>query len=108
MTEQEFTNWAQESLARKGLWTIDPVHDGVRRKSFLAHRSRPDDQYAGIYVQVSEDGRLLSGRYSDACPHIGEAMFQIKVDRKFEDFDKAVKYAIESLGMQFLIEACAM
>lgn len=104
MTNNEFVAWVKFGYLRRGLWTIDQVHDGSSTKDLLIYRSYPDDQTAGIFFRITTNGQFHAGRYTGALPHIGEASFSTKTFKKFASKNEAIKYAIESVGIRFLME----
>jgi hypothetical protein len=106
MNEVEFRNWSEHMMAAKGHWALDPVslHN---RGEYLYYCGDEADCTQGNYVEIStyKDGRgiLEIGRYEDALPHIGEAGFIPRLAIAFPDKEAALKDAIETLGVSFLM-----
>lgn len=118
MTPTEFKNWQTFMRASRGLWTIDPVHDGVNR-DLIAFRPDRRDASKGVFVKV--DGpSIRAGRYTGAVPHMGEAEYNVlwgytvldghRPDRhgSGKPTNAAAQLVFERLGVRFLIEAVAM
>ena len=99
MTAQEYENWSTYMRAQKGKWTVDPIHNGDDGRNFLAFVPSPEDETKGVYVQIFEDGRVSSGEYEGAIPHIGEASFRSHACSKFANFNEAVTYTRERLQL---------
>jgi|GEM_PF-2171533 len=58
----------------------------------------------GIYMRISNDGKLEAGNYEAAFPHIGDAFFIPLVVKQFDNFSDAYKAAMEAGGKQFLTD----
>jgi hypothetical protein len=59
---------------------------------------------SGMYMRLYPDGKLSVGRYEDAFPHIGEALFKCEAEHQFESFDEASIAACKLGGQKFLVD----
>jgi hypothetical protein len=98
MNDEEFTLWREWTATSRCKWTVDPIHNGLNDRDLLAHLGGE----AGRYVQVDRDGTLNLGTYTDAVPHIGEALFTPTITRRCADFTAALTLAMEAGGVAFL------
>ena len=111
MDEAEFEAWAKFTAQSAGNWTLDfaQMHNnGIS----LYYCGLPKDPSRGIYVQITPPGLdksgeysgavLETGRYEDAVPHIGEAVFSTRFSQIFPTEEEAIRFAISELGMKFL------
>lgn len=69
---------------------------------------RGDIYYADLRPVVGcEQGGIrpvVIGIYEGAFPHIGEACFQVKAERKCSSYDEAFQKACELGGIKFLMD----
>ena len=117
MDNAEYTAWSTYMKSRKGLWSIDPVHNGEDR-DLIAFCPDRNDHSKGVCVMI--DGPTIeSGRYEDAYTHMGDASFQIMHGFSVMDgtrpnhgcakpSDEAMKLVMERLGVRFLLETICM
>lgn len=67
--------WAAYMRGLRGTWALDPVHNGSNGR-LLAFRPDQDDATRGVYVELNTGtGKCSAGRYEDAVPHLGDALF---------------------------------
>ena len=52
-------------------------------------------------MRIGTDGMLRAGTYEGAIPHIGEALFTVKAEKKFDSWNEAFQQALEAGGVQF-------
>lgn len=90
-TTAEYRAWSQHMKSRRGQWTIDQVHNGVFGNRLLAYL--PDADGQGSYITVALDGVMSSGRYRDAIPSIGDAIFSQKWTKHMGSFETALEVA---------------
>jgi len=101
MNAEEFEKWAAFQKKNAGHWVMDRVRE-MNTGDLFFYNALPSDPARGIFVEITKAGALRSGRFEGAVPHIGEALFTIKVDKKFENQDKAFTHAVTALGLSFL------
>ena len=115
MDAQEYKAWTSYMKSRRGLWSIDLIHDGVNR-DLIAFCPDRDDHSTGVYVSVS-GSTIMSGRYEEAHTHLGDALFRplhgfSVLDgtrpKSSKPSNAALKIVLERLGVKFLIEAICM
>lgn len=58
----------------------------------------------GQFIRINKDGLLTAGTYEGAIPHIGEAMFQVVVEKQYPDFNAAFEAAVNAGGKKFLVD----
>lgn len=74
-TEYDHHAWAAYMRSLRGKWSVDPVHNGTSGR-LLAFRPDQDDATRGAYVELdTRTGKCSAGRYEDAVPHLGDALF---------------------------------
>jgi hypothetical protein len=73
VSNRDYEMWCALMRINRGRWQVDAIHNGVDRDLILIcpHGFDPS---VGIYVEAS-GVTMWSGRYEDAIPHIGEAIF---------------------------------
>lgn len=113
----EFKTWTRYMQSRRGLWSIDPIHDGVAR-DLIAFCPDRDDESKGVYVAVA-GSRVTAGTYEHGIPHLTEGMFTVRWERDVgppanddhgcaKPTEAAFKFVAERLGVRFLREALCM
>lgn len=98
-----YNAWVTYMKSRRGMWTIDQIHNGVGGKDLLAYASYAGDHSSGVYVMVN-NGKVDSGTFRDAVPHIGEATFSPKWSKDFGDHNEAIATVMTRLGVRFLLD----
>jgi hypothetical protein len=118
MDAQEYKAWTSYMKSRRGLWSIDPIHDGVNR-DLIAFCPDRNDHSQGVFISISGP-TIMSGRYEEADTHLGDALFLpvhgfsvldgTRPDRYrcAKPSEEALKVVLERLGVKFLIEAICM
>jgi len=97
MTDEEYKGWQKEQMKDAGHWKVDLIHNTP--EDFLAYVAEPEDPTRGIYVNI-RSGVLECGRFENAMPHMGEALYKAITVIENED---PWKVAIERLGLSFLL-----
>lgn len=101
----EHQAWIEYTRSRRGLWTVDPIHDGRDGRDFLCYAPSLDDATKGVYVMIDQDGTAKAGTYEDAYPHIGEACFLARWNHRYASFNEAFARVAERLGVAYLLAA---
>jgi hypothetical protein len=99
MTKEEFDAWKKWCKSSRRKWIIDPIHNGRNGKDVLAHIGGD----SGKYVSIDPSGFMMLGSYTDATPHIGEALFKEEGRKHYSNFFEAVEKAVAA-GLGFLEE----
>lgn len=99
MTQHEFEYWKEVMQNSRFRWVEDDI-TRLNGNGVLYYTGGED----GIYMRLSPDGLLTAGTYEEAFPHIGEAIFQPKTERRYDSFDKALEAAMGLGGKQFLVD----
>ena len=122
MTRDEAQAWKEWTQRSDDQWQVDPCHADMKA-DFLCYKGgiangRYFEILGGRRLELYErlhgkkpalhpDPRrvkLVVGRYEDAYPHIGEALFHPSGTMYFSDSDAAIKFMVERGGVQFLID----
>ena len=98
-SEQTFSAWISATESKRYRWVEDEIYR-LNGRGAMYYTGGED----GVYMRISNDGKLEAGRYEGAIPHIGEALFHTAVVRQFGSFADAYKAAMETGGRQFLID----
>lgn len=99
MTKDEFAYWQSRIENSRFQWTEDEIFRLNGRGAF--YYSGGED---GIYIKIHRDGLLEAGKYEDAFPHIGEALFTVQASKRYTDYSAAFTAATEAAGKQFLVD----
>lgn len=99
MTEHEFEYWQAVMERSAHHWMEDDV-TRLNGKGELYYTGGE----SGMYMRLYPDGKLSVGRYEDAFPHIGEALFKCAAEHQFESFDEASIAACKLGGQKFLVD----
>ena len=99
MTKDEFALWQTITGNSCFHWTEDAIFRLNGRGAFYYIGGED-----GGYMRIHKDGSLEVGAYEGAVPHIGEAVFIPKSERKYADFNEAFTAAIQLGGKQFLVD----
>jgi len=99
MTQEEFDRWQLITQGSRFRWTEDEIFRLNGRGALYYHGDEN-----GIYIKIKNDGSLEAGNYTGAIPHIGEALYEPKAERKYKDFNEAFTAAIKAGGKQFLVD----
>ena len=97
MTDTEMKRWIAVTENSKYQWTEDEVTRWNGRGA-LYYLGGED----GVYIRIQPGGRLSSGTYEGAFPHIGEAFFTEEAVESCNSFDQAFRRAVELGGQNFL------
>jgi hypothetical protein len=101
MNKEEFKSWSDRTKLSERGWQSDDIHNGQKGRDLLLYKGGS----SGTYIRVTQDGTAEVGEYSDAVPHIGEAMFLKKHSNKLSsNLDDAFGRLCERLGIGFLLE----
>lgn len=96
MNKDEFEAWSEETARSKGCWMSDPIAES--KGGWLFYRGGE----SGRFIMISSSGYLQVGLYDWAIPHIGEAVFSTKADRKYRNADEALQVVFDVLGSAFV------
>lgn len=73
MDATEYNAWAAWMKSCRGLWTIDPIHDGVHR-DLIAFRPSPDgEDGSGSYIAV-DGATITAGRYEGGYSRVTDGI----------------------------------
>lgn len=97
MTYEEFAAWTQITNSSATKWRMDEI-TLANRGELLVYKGGRD----GIWIRVGRDGDTSGGFYEGAVPHIGEACFTRRHERRFASQDEAVASLCERFGAAFL------
>jgi hypothetical protein len=96
MNANEAAAWKAYTASNTHQWKVDPCH------------SKPDDLLlsyggeAGKFASIR--GSVVEiGTYSDAIPHIGDALFKVEGRRDCGSTDDAVRFLLERGGIAVLV-----
>jgi hypothetical protein len=116
MNAQEYQAWTTYMKSRRGLWSIDLIHNGVDR-DLIAFCPERNDHSQGVYISVSGP-TIMSGRYEEADTHLGDAVFfplhgfsvldGTRPNSCAKPSEAALGLVLERMGIRFLIEAICM
>jgi hypothetical protein len=99
MTEDELRNWMAITQGSENRWTEDEIYR-LNGHGSLYYTGGAQ----GIYLKAEQSGLLTVGRYEDAIPHIGDAMFTEYGSLQFPDYNAAFARMIEIGGIGFLTD----
>lgn len=99
MYPEEFENWQKITASSSRRWVEDAA-TRLNGRGLLYYSGGK----SGIYMRITKDGVLQAGEYEGAIPHIGEALFKVKAERKCSSFDEAVTLALKAGGREFLAD----
>lgn len=97
MDQKECENWIAITASSSYKWVEDRI-SYLNGRGSLYYTGGED----GVYIQISNDGTLKIGTYEGASPHIGEALFKVKEEQKYADFNEAFQMACKIGGRKFL------
>lgn len=95
-----YESWVTFMKQSKSRWTTDPFHNGMDGQDFPAFCLNHSDHTEGVYVHVMLDGTVDAGHFEGTIPHIGDAVFNSKWNRKFKDFNEGMARMIERLSLK--------
>jgi len=104
-TTTDYENWSNYMKSRKGKWSIDPIKNGTYGQELLAFVPSDQDETRGVYIMVSTNGIISAGTFTDALPCITDGCFIEKFNKVESCFSVAVKFVLERLGIQFILQA---
>ena len=99
MDAQEFAHWRAVTESSTHRWVEDEIHR-LNGRGLFYYTGGED----GIYMEISEDGRLAMGIYEGAIPHIGEAFFSQKAEKQCADKNAAFQLACQYGGKKFMMD----
>lgn len=73
MDVEEYTAWSNFMKSCRGIWTIDPIHNGEKR-DLIAFLPDVDDETRGSFITASAS-TLTAGRYEAAYPALTDGIF---------------------------------
>jgi hypothetical protein len=98
MDTNEHEAWMAFMRSRRGLWTIDPIHNGRGAARLLAFCPAEGDASKGVYIELNRDGACHAGDYSEAIPHIGDACFQPRWRHTFASYANGLEAVMGRIG----------
>jgi hypothetical protein len=99
MTQIEYDNWKKTTDKSKTVWMMDEI-TFRNRNEYLFYKGGVD----GTYISIEKNGMTEIGYYKGALPHIGEAMFETKHNKKLgANNSEALTVVMEKLGIPFLM-----
>lgn len=99
MYPEEFEHWQKITASSLHRWVEDAA-TRLNGRGLLYYSGGK----SGIYMRITKDGVLQAGEYEGAIPHIGEALFTVKAERKCGSFDEAFTLALKAGGREFLAD----
>lgn len=99
MDQREWEHWKAVTASSAHKWVEDAVFR-LNGHGSMYYTGGED----GIYMEIAKDGTLELGTYKGALPHIGEAFFTVKAQKKYSDFNEAFQIACELGGKKFLMD----
>jgi hypothetical protein len=96
MTTNEFREWTKVTEPRMK-WTTDQFrwHDNGEMLFYLGDEK-------GKFICLYSNGRIQTGTYEGAVPHIAGACFQAAFEKAFDSPQEAFARVVEIGGGQFL------
>lgn len=98
MNKQELQYWHSITNSSKFRWTCDNV-SYHNKKEILLYRGGE----SGIFISININGLLIAGKYKNALPHIGEAIFQMIWKKQFTSQPEAIKYTANKLNVDEIL-----
>ena len=99
MTKEEFELWQAKTESSRFKWTEDEIFR-LNGRGVFYYIGGEDGQF----IKAHNDGRLEVGKYEDAFPHIGEALFKTDATKQCKDFNDAFETAVKVGGKKFLVD----
>ena len=99
MTNEELEYWQAVTASSEGKWVEDYIYRLNGRGAFF-YKGGVD----GIYIEAQSDGLLTVGRYEGAIPHIGDAIFSIKLEQKYDSYNEAFENMCKLGGRQLMAD----
>ncbi|MDD3229977.1 MAG: hypothetical protein PHE09_12280 [Oscillospiraceae bacterium] len=99
MDQKEWEHWQAVTASSTHKWVEDAIFR-LNDRGAMYYTGGED----GIYMRIKKDGMLELGTYEGALPHIGEASFTVKAQKKYPDFNEAFQTACELGGKKFLMD----
>lgn len=116
MEANEYKAWADYMKSCRGLWTIDPIHNGDAR-DLIAFRPDLADETKGVYISV-DGNEITAGRYDNAYPTLTDGEFRVAYGVTLigqgpvpghrgcrKPTQEAFRYVLERMGVEFLTQA---
>jgi len=99
MDQKEWESWQTVTASSAHKWVEDEIFC-LNGRGAMYYMGGED----GSYMQITNDGMLELGIYEGALPHIGEAFFTVKVQKKYPDFNDAFQTACQIGGKKFMMD----
>lgn len=99
MDKKEFDNWKSVMESSKYHWVEDAV-TRLNGKGTLYYKGGE----SGVYMKTAPDGNFQVGTYEAAVPHIGDAFFTMKAEKKCHNENEAFQMACHVGGVGFLTD----
>lgn len=99
MDKEEFEQWMEVTRSSRHRWVEDEV-TRLNGRGALYYMGGEN----GLFIRIGTDGMLRAGTYEGALPHIGEAVFTVKAEKKFDSWEQAYQQALEAGGIKFLMD----
>ena len=102
MTEKEAAEWTAYMKTLRGRWSVDPIHNGEDDNDLLLFHPNLDDPTLGVYVRV-QGAQVSAGRFSEAIPHMGEALYVPAWEKEYGSENEAMSAVINRVGVNALL-----
>lgn len=99
MNQKELVYWQTVTANSCHRW-VEDVNTRLNGHGILYYTGGE----SGIFINIEVEGNLKIGTYEEAIPHIGEAIFVVKAEKKYNNFDEAFQTACQFLGKKFLAD----
>ena len=99
MTQKELEQWQAVTNVSRYSWVEDSI-TRLNGRGALYYIGGKD----GCFMRATPEGKLTIGTYEGAFPHIGEACFQAKAEKKCGSYYEAFQKACEIGGIKFLAD----
>lgn len=99
MDKAEFEQWMEVTRSSRHRWVEDEV-TRLNGRGALYYMGGEN----GLFIKIGTDGVLRAGTYEGALPHMGEAVFTVKAEKKFDSWEQAYQQALEAGGIKFLMD----
>ncbi len=99
MDQREWESWQSVTASSVHKWVEDEIFR-LNGRGAMYYTGGED----GSYMKITNDGMLELGIYEGALPHIGEAFFTVKGQKKYRDFNNAFQTACQIGGKKFLMD----
>jgi hypothetical protein len=97
--QKEWECWKTVTASSTHKWVEDEIFR-LNGRGAMYYTGGED----GSYMKITSDGVLELGIYEGALPHIGEAFFTVKLQKRYSDFNDAFQIAGQIGGKKFLMD----